>query len=315
MNSRLCLLLAVTALTASAQSPRTEWFRQARFGVFLHYLTEKDTTVEEWNRRIDNFDAEGLARQLESTGARYFFITLGQNSGHYLSPNKTYDSYVGISPSKCSRRDLVADLYRALEPRGISLMVYLPSGAPDRDPIAMEKLQWKKGPYRNKEFQLKWEAIIREWSQRWGTHVKGWWFDGAYWPNTMYRTKDAPNFESFAAAARSGNPNSILAFNPGVINPITSITPHEDYTAGEINDVEHARASFRDGAQWQMLSFLGTSWSAGTAPRYSDEQIVGWTKKLAEKGVVVTYDVPRLENGLIPEPFLKQLRAIGTALK
>lgn len=271
-------------------------------------------TSEEWNRRIDDYDVEGLARQLGSTGARYFIITLGQNSGHYLSPNKTYDAFVGIHPSKCSRRDLVADLYKALEPRGIKLMVYLPAGAPDEDTTAMKKLEWKKGAYRNAEFQKKWEAVIREWSVRWGAHVKGWWFDGCYWPNAMYRSSEAPNFESFAAAARAGNPDSIVAFNPGVIVPITTISQYEDYTAGEINDVDRAAPGFVDGAQMHMLSYLGSSWSSGKAPRYTDTQIAGWTLGLRKKNVVVTYDVPREENGLIPAAFLKQLKAIGAAV-
>lgn len=312
---RLLALAFLVASLAPAQSPRASWFRQARFGVFMHYLSDKDSSnVDEWNRRIDNFDVEGLARQLQQVGARYFFITLGQNSGYYLSPNKTYDALVGYSPSHCSRRDLVADLYKALEPKGISLMVYLPAGAPDQDETAMARLQWKKGAFRNREFQLKWEAVIREWSLRWGSHVKGWWFDGSYWPNAMYRTPDAPNFESFAAAARAGNPQSIVAFNPGVVNPILSITPHEDYTAGEINDVDKVKTGSRDGAQLHMLSFLGSAWSAGQQPRYPDEQIAAWTRALVAKDVVVTYDVPRLVNGLIPDAFVAQLSKISAAL-
>ncbi len=313
---RILALILLLASAASAQIGRAEWFRQARFGVFMHYLSGKDvSTAADWNRRIDNFDVEGLAKQLQQAGARYFFITLGQNSGYYLSPNKTYDSYVGFTPSHCSRRDLVAGLYKALEPKGISLLVYLPAGAPDRDETAMARLEWKKGPFRNREFQLKWEAVIREWSLRWGNHVKGWWFDGCYWPNTMYRTRDAPNFESFAAAARAGNPNSIVAFNPGVINPIISVAPHEDYTAGEINDVDKVILRRRDGPQLHMLSYLGSSWSAGSAPRYTDEQIVGWTRDLAARDVVVTYDVPRLPNGLIPGAFIAQLTRISAAFQ
>ena len=50
-----------------------------------------------------------------------------------------------------------------------------------------------------------WEAVIGEWSARWGTRVDGWWYDGCYWPNTMYRAKEPPNFESFATAVRAGN--------------------------------------------------------------------------------------------------------------
>ncbi len=159
---------------------RADWMQEARWGVMTHYLADwiarvdkMEMSAEQWNKLIDNFDVEGLAKQLKSAGAGYYLITLGQNSGYYLCPNSTYDSYVGINPSKCSRRDLVADLYEALNKRGIKLMVYLPSGAPGGDKIAKEKLQWQRGGYRNLQFQLKWEKVIREWSLRWGDKVAG----------------------------------------------------------------------------------------------------------------------------------------------
>ena len=40
-----------------------------------------------------------------------------------------------------------------------------------------------------------------------------------------------------------------------------------------------------------------------------------WTLGLMKKGVVVTYDVPKQTDGLIPEIFLRQLRKIGAAVK
>jgi hypothetical protein len=309
-------VLAVLTGTGLAQtSTRTEWFRKAQWGVLMHYLGSTRLTPEEWNRRIDDFDVEGLARQLESAHARYFFITLGQNSGHFLSPNKTYDRITGNNPSKCSRRDLVADLYTALDKRGIKLLVYLPSGPPDEDKVAMEAFEWRKGPYRNAEFQRKWEQVIEEWSERWGSKVAGWWFDGCYWPNAMYRSAEAPNFASFAIAARKGNPNSIVAFNRGVVMPILSQTPEEDYTAGETENPSNIDVGefWRDGAQTQMLSYLGRGWSSG-APRFTDDEAAALTKRLVDKGVVVTWDVPHDVNGLIGEAFVKQLGAIGQAL-
>ena len=48
------------------------------------------------------------------------------------------------------------------------------------------------------EFQRKWEAVIREWSLRWGKSVSGWWIDGCYFADQMYRFDDEPNFASFA---------------------------------------------------------------------------------------------------------------------
>jgi alpha-glucosidase len=307
------------------RDPASREAKQARWGVMTHYLADwrakvdnEKMSAENWNDMVDHFDVEGLAKQIESVGAGYYLITIGQNSGYYLAPNATYDKLVGTQPSKCSRRDLVADLYEPLHKHGIKLMVYLPAGAPAGDQAARDALQWQNGPNPNKEFQFKWEQVIREWSTRWGDKVVGWWFDGCYWPNTMYRSKEAPNFESFAAAARAGNTESIVAFNPGVVPRIISVTPYEDYTAGEINDpnrVEIRRAvdGKIDGAQVHILSFLGQRWGMGS-PRFTTEQVVEWSRKITEAGGAVTWDVPIQRSGLISQPFMDQLTAIGKAL-
>ena len=320
--------------TKLMKGQRTAWFKNAKWGVFTHYMADtvlQNATVDTWNEAVNNFDVQGLADQLKATGAGYYIITLGQNSGFYCSPNATYDKYVGISPSKCSTRDLIADLYEALRPRGIVLMVYLPAGAPDRDPAAVSALEWKPGKHprwdktpvppgeedpRLESFQRKWEDVIREWSLRWGTKVAGWWFDGCYYPDAMYRHADAPNFESFAAAARAGNPGSIVAFNPGVVDPIISLTPVEDYTAGEINDPEKVKCPGRwvDSVQFHMLSYLGPSW-AQSPPRFANEQVFKITEGIVRKGGAVSWDVPIQVTGLISEPFFEQLAVLGAAVR
>ncbi len=328
--------MAAAQEKSALKNTRTVWFKNAKWGVFTHYLaetvvTEQPATVDSWNAAVASFDANLLADQLASIGAGYYVITLGQNSGFYCSPNATYDQYVGITPSKCATRDLIADLYEPLHAKGIKLMVYLPAGAPDRDEEAMKALEWKCGQYplwtyvdgkpkgqddRLEAFQKKWEDIIREWSVRWGTRVAGWWFDGCYFPDAMYRFPNPPNFESFAAAARAGNPDSIVAFNPGVLDPIISLTPVEDYTAGEINDptVVKCKSRWVDGAQFHMLSFLGPMWAQGP-PRFTDVQVMTTTMGINSKGGVVTWDVPIMANGMIPQPFMTQLEALGKAIR
>ena len=321
-RAMLLLLLLCSVLPASAQD-RAAWMKQARWGVMTHFLAEwiapeAHRSIETWNQLIDNFDAEGLAKQLESVGAGYHLLTIGQNSGFYISPNATYDRLVGNQPSKCSRRDLVADVSAALQKRGIKLMVYLPSGAPARDSVAIKALEWRNGPYPNREFQLKWEQVVREWSQRWGKKIAGWWFDGCYFPNSMYRSPEPPNFASLAAAARAGNPASVVAFNPGVVYRIISVSPFEDYTAGEIDQpdrltIRRASEGKVDGAQIQVLSYLGKTWGQGD-PRFSVEQIITWSRNVTGQGGVLTWDVPIQPSGLISPPFVDQLTAVGKAL-
>jgi len=301
----------------------TEWFKESKWGIFTHYLTGTETSVSEWNNHVNSFDVERLAQQLHSTGAKYYFITIGQNSGHYCSYNTVYDDFVGIHPSKCSERDLIKDIYEALGPKGIKLMVYLPSGAPAGDVTALERLEWKWGYGGNwpswgtgrtgerlAEFQLKWESVIREWSLRWGNHVAGWWLDGCYFSDEMYRHPDPPNFQSFAASLKAGNPDSIVAFNPGVLVPVISLTEYEDYTAGEISDAfPVCPGRWVNGAQYHILSYLGERWGGG-GRRFPDEFVLGYTKHVNSRGGVITWDVPISSEGFIPQAFIDQLMVL-----
>lgn len=105
--------------------------------------------------------------------------------------------------------------------------------------------------------------------------------------------QDPPNFAGFAAAVRAGNPDAVVGFNPGVVYRLLSITPEEDFTAGEIDDPERIITrrtddGYVDGAQIHVLTFLGERWG--------------------------TWDAPIRRDGTIAAPFLEQLRAIGAAL-
>src|SRR5262245_61002905 len=147
MRPLLVVLLSIVGLAAQ---DRAGWMREARYGVMTDYLadwiaqtTHEPMTIERWNRLVDGFDAEKMGEQLKSVGAGYYIISIGQNSGYYLAPNAAYDKLTGITPSKLSKRDLVADLYQALHKRGIRLLVYLPSGAPGGDKVADAALEWR----------------------------------------------------------------------------------------------------------------------------------------------------------------------------
>lgn len=319
-------------------SHRTDWFREAKWGVAAHYLaelyidlkgSEEYSRIDEWNRMVNTFDVEALADQLATVGAGYFLMTVGQNSGYYCAPNATYDRLTGIAPSHCSRRDLMADLSDALAARDIRLLAYMPSNAPVNDAVACAKLQWawsftngahggEQTGKRLAEFQLMWEEVIRDWSTHWGEKVAGWWFDGCYFADAMYLHSDTPNFYSFAAAARAGNANSIVAFNPGV--KVRAFTDAEDYTAGEMTEPEKAECNGRwivgeDGhrEQFHVWSYLGPFW-AQTPPRFSDEEASRNTSRIIECEGVMTWDVPMLQNGLIEEKSFAQLKTIGQAV-
>lgn len=320
---------------------RTDWFHRARWGVSSHYLADFasntsaiNMATDDWNRQIDAFDVDGLADQLAAAKVGYYMLTIGQNSGFFLSPNATYDRLVGRTPSRCSRRDVMMEMALALEKRGIPFIAYLPSGAPAADALACEKLGWEWGYQggwpngwrdelrtgkRLAGFQRNWEAVIREWSLRWGRLVKGWWIDGCYFADEMYRHADEPNFHSFAAAARVGNPDSIVAFNPGV-----TLEPHsdaEDYTAGETNEPEKLVCTdrwvvARDGhrEQYHVWSYLGNNWGAMPL-RYTADQLQRLTRNIADHGGVFTWDAPIEKSGRLPAEAADVLADLGKSLQ
>lgn len=323
-----------------------DWLRDAQWGTFVHYLADQASglepaglPVDAWNRRVDSFDVERYATTLSDLGCRYTFLTIGQNSGFYCSPNETYDQIVGRRPSRLSSRDLVGDLADACTRRGIRLLVYATACAPCNDPQAIAALRctppWDSARInyppdrypaadgartdgRLTEFQHHWEAVIREWSLRWGRKVHGWWIDGAYAADRMYRHPDAPNFRSFAEAMKAGNPEAIVAFNPGVMNPVTCFTEYEDYTAGEIAGALPTTGAAPcipplgqqvDGAQYHILTFLGGQWGH-PVPRFTHAMVAAYTRYVNSWGGAITWDHPVTDDGRIPEEMLRQLSSI-----
>jgi len=323
----ITLLLLGLFISINAQN-RAYWMRDAKWGVMLHYSTamlasenllDADSiNLNKWNELIDNFNCDALAKQLSDVGAGYLIINIRHSSdGYFLAPNSMYDHYMGQSPTRSSNRDLVVDLYHALDKYDIKLITYISSkfikGEDETKAFAFDRDDLRKA-----EAYLRWQNVIREYSMRWGDKVSGWWIDGCYLPNTHFRHPDIPNFASMAAAMRAGNPNSIVAFNPGRFPRIMSITPHEDYTAGEINEPE--RISYRhtynetiDGNQIHILSYLGRKWGVGD-PRFTDEKAISYSQDINAEGGAVTWDVPPLRNGTISDDFMEQLHTIGEAL-
>lgn len=292
MNANRIRLAACVLLLASARgwatpnNSNTDWFKDAQYGAFMHFLPGDAAGLA----RVGDFDVDNLARQLETMGAKYFVLTLGQNSGFFNSPNTEYDRVTGYAPGeRCSTRDLPMDLYRALEPKGIRLMLYLPCQVPNGDDGAQKAfglLQGRKDQPIDVEFARKWAKVIQEWSDRYGDKVAGWWFDGGYkW--IQFNEEIA---EIYAAAVKHGNPKAIVTFNPGV--SLIRHTLAEDYTAGELNEPFGVFPTSRwvDGSQWHALTFVGSQWGRRDT-RFPAEKWAQWVGTVVSKDGVVTLDM------------------------
>lgn len=274
------------AAHASPKNPNTDWFQQAGYGAFMHFLPGDANGLAQ----VEQFDVKALADQLEAMGAKYFVLTLGQNSGYYNAPNAAYDRVTGYRPGeRCSRRDLPLDLARALKPKGIRLMLYLPCQVPNQDVQAQKAFGLLQGPRDQPlslDFARKWAAVIQEWSDRYGDQVVGWWFDGGY----KWIGFNEAIAEIYGNAVKHGNPKAIVTFNPGV--QLTRYTVAEDYTAGELNNPFNYMPSSRwlNDSQWHALTFLGANWGQRDT-RHPAERWAHWATDVISHGGVITLDM------------------------
>lgn len=133
-----------------------DWFRHARFGLFMHYglysLLGKDAWVQ-FNQKIpvkeygnlkskftaDHFDADFITNTALESGMRYVNLTTKHHDGFCLFKTSTTDFNSFDSPA---RRDLVGELAAACAKKGLGLSLYYSHGRDWRDPDAPNNDEW-----------------------------------------------------------------------------------------------------------------------------------------------------------------------------
>lgn len=114
-----------------------EWFRAARFGLFVHFGLYSLAARHEWvrsreamsqqayDRYLENFDpdlfdAGKLARAAREAGMRYAVLTTKHHDGFCL-----YDSALtGYTSARAAGRDLVAEFAEAMRAEGLRVGLY-----------------------------------------------------------------------------------------------------------------------------------------------------------------------------------------------
>lgn len=318
----------------------SDTFKSKKWGVFCHYLYvsqngtgSKNTrgTVTSWDECVEELDCEKLAAQLSEIDARYLFITMQQGTRYFIAPNRTFEEMTGIKDG-CSHRDLVLDLHSALNKRGIELFLYYTGDAMgrDNDPVIAERFGYHGGVggVISENLVRLWSMPLKEYAQRYGDKVAGWWFDGVY-KEIGY---DAARLTMMRDAVKCGNPEALVANNYyGCLHPGSQIetsfggngylradffqtvappTPFCDFTAGELVYFNAFPDPDRDwNALPHVLSFLGipekpwevyNGWGA-TGCKYSPEYIAAYIGAFNKMGGVVTIDMCLNRDGSIDD--------------
>jgi hypothetical protein len=321
---KLSASLVSTETVEDKGNPNTDWFRDAGFGIMVHYLSSNitpDGGSKEWNEAVESFDSERFAYQASEAGAGFVMFTLGQNSGYYCSPNATFDSIVGVKPGElCSNRDLPMDLIRELKKYNIPLILYLPSNPPISNRLVSEKFRYSfnKDSATSQYNQPILEEMIREWSLRYGDGVKGWWFDGLYSWNAIRSTRMdmslKHNISTHTLAAKAGNKKSLITYNYG-FGKIQVNTPYCDYSSGEKQTIDEIPSSrwVEDGVQWFLFTYLGEKWG-GKGQQFKTVELVEKARLIVENEGVLCLEVVTDAKGDILPHHLEQIREIGKIL-
>ena len=308
----------------------TDWFYRGKYGIMMHFLGDYRSTDESWDEKVNAFDCEGLAKQLHECGANHLLFTISQCGGRFCMPIASYDKVLreaGMNKKLCSDRDLVADLITALDKYGINLMLY----AAAEGPIAGELVDifpWSHRTGPGPGFTDKYFTMLREISLRYGEKVRGWWIDGCYPHYPQFSSGDLkitdalkPQFSiadtefclGLTDALQAGNPNSMVALNPGIV--VSKVTSGQEYTCGEADKFNfYPEDRFIDGAQWHVLTYLGPWWGDAHCG-HSTIELVNYTKACTDKGGVLTFDISYGPTGLIVPEHFDQLKVVKRFVK
>lgn len=322
---------AQPALAAKKTKDRAHWM-SGHYGLMVHWLApgppaEHGPTVHDLNTAVDRFDVPHFLHDFAQTKAQWLIFTIGQNTTYYCSPNATLDRLAG--PGHCSHRDLVLEIAQGVHTQGKRFIAYLPAEV-DAPEVLHEPFAWN--PADQSEFQRRYCAFIREYAQRFGKLLNGWWFDGCYtWP---VFPNSARHWPLWTAAARAGNPAAALAFNDGSLccGNDQPIAPDQDYLSGETEVLRDGKlqlgrqadaplylptSRFCEGTrcQWHSLVPIDAFWAHGKPgpmepPRYTDQDLDAFLHNCLSVGGAVTLNVGIYQEGGLGTETLVQLQRI-----
>jgi len=272
-------------------SPRRQgqdWMYNGKIGLSTHYVATK---LEQSEHLANQFNVTEVAKQTKEAGAAWFLFSLHHQSWIMMAPNTTYDRILGTG-EYTSARDVPLELAKQLNNSNIKLMLYLNLRLNPKS-LSSPYVRNKMGGWPPSDKLIEnIAAVYREYSLRYGKSVAGWWIDGARLPeyrNSPFRERW---FKMIANALRSGNPEAIVTFNPGI--EVSRYSLEDDYTAGETEElipVPYGR--FINGAQWHAWTYLGGWWGSG-GTRFQDKELGDYLSTVLANGGSVTLDVGTL---------------------
>jgi len=329
------------SLDPNSYNVNTDWFKEAKYGLFIHYLEIEQNNPENthgfsqgkrtsWDECVKEFDTGLFAKGASETGAGYVVFTVMQKARYMIAPNEAFNKHSGFKTGEaCSSRDLIADLITSLNKYNIKLILYFTADGIYNDGDA-SKLIGNHSVADYKGFHDKWTDVIREYSLRYGKNVAGWWIDGAHVLDLKAGKAEGDEFrQKYVEAMKAGNKNSIVSFNPGGADNLVKYQYlQDDYTAGESNHFGLPDAPLTDiptsrfvnpewqinRKQWHIAAPVGSSWNAPNV-RYTSSNLARYVKSVTDAGGVVSLAVGVYRSGELPSRQIEALKEVSKRVR
>lgn len=267
--------------STAADIDRTAWFRDARFGMFIHFglysvagrhewvqnyesIGESDYRVYFEHFTADRFDASTWARTAKAAGMEYVVLTSKHHEGFCLWDSE-YTDY--SAPQSPAGRDLVEELVAACRSEGLRIGLYyslLDWHHPDF-PLDGFHPDWKNRstsePRDGEGYVSYLHAQVEELIVRFGPDIL--WFDFSYpGDSVVEQGKGADFWQSERLLAR------ITELAPDMlVNDRLDVPGSEDFITPE--EVQPSRDIVNGDLQlWEACRTLNGSW--GYAPTYQN---------------------------------------------
>lgn len=250
------------------------WFRQAEYGLFLHYglysllgaESREDEKIMEWaqyNRRIpvaeyarlaerfaaSGFDADAIAAFAKECGMRYINLTTRHHDSFCLFATRQTDFN---SVNAKAGRDLIGELADACERHELGLFLYYSHGRDWRHPHAPNNGEWggaarplydppepsyaNDGEHDLDRYLDFMKAQVRELLVQYKT-AAGIWLDGL----GVLQSGDASRFrcEELYALIRETSPHALVSYKQGLLGTEDFFAPEHKVpkTSGEAGEL------------------------------------------------------------------------------
>ncbi|NND06486.1 MAG: alpha-L-fucosidase precursor [Saprospiraceae bacterium] len=254
----------------NAKEANLTWFKDAKYGMFIHYglysILEKgewvqlrDTIpVKEYAKLKDrftaeNFDADKITEIAIEAGMKYITITAKHHDGFCLFETKETDFNAVNSPA---RRDLIKELYDACERKSVGLFLYYSYGADWKHPYFYSRENgWNhaRPAYAERQPEYKFEkdedfkiyiAFVHNHLKELLTqypNLAGIWFDPIM---GYYHRPDLFPIDSTYSLIRNMSPHALISFKQGANGEEDFMAPERGGSAKVGQQFEVAKLAY-----------------------------------------------------------------------